>query len=334
MHGWMEGSLHEAIDELARSGRNDLASDLNRIMARIDFDTLEVLRCSGAEGTADAILEAASVAELVGLLGQLCHVMGLMHCTLHVISESPSTNFSTKVLTTYPDEWVSQYVERRYSCVDPVGKACLAYDHGFFWDTLDHRVPILQTFWADALAHGIGPSGFTQPITTERGDKVAISVCTTAEPEAFRDQFERYTSDLFSLGIFLADAFCRLASDDRPVSFDPTDDQLAILRAIAMGAGEPELRERTYQDGSYATLERSICALFRTRTVAQAAVMAARIGLLADAPLTKADVLAASGKAGRVVVTSPNGASLRRLARLRTPTPEAGGGAKVLRMCR
>ena len=101
-----------------------------------------------------------------------------------------------------------------------------------------------------------------------------------------------------------------------------------------MGAGEPELRERTYQDGSYATLERSICALFRTRTVAQAAVMAARIGLLADAPLTKADVLAASGKAGRVVVTSPNGASLRRLARLRTPTPEANGGAKVLRMCR
>ena len=77
MNGWMEASLHEAIDELARSGRNDLASDLNRIMVRIDFDTLEVLRCSGAEGTADAILEAASIAELVGLLGQLCHVMGL-----------------------------------------------------------------------------------------------------------------------------------------------------------------------------------------------------------------------------------------------------------------
>ena len=214
-----------------------------------------------------------------------------------MISEAPSTNFATKVLTTYPGAWVSHYVNRRYSFVDPVGRACLATDHGFFWDTLDHTVPILRTFWADALAHGIGPSGFTQPITTERGDKVAISVCSAAEPEAFRDHFERYESDLFSLGIFLADAFCRLASEDRPDSFDPTDDQLTILRAIAMGVDEPELRERSYRDGSYTALERSICALFRTRTVAQAAVMAARIGLLADAPLTKADVLAASDTA-------------------------------------
>jgi Autoinducer binding domain len=337
MNGWAEASLREAIDVLARSGRNDLASDLNRIVARIDFDTLEVLRCPGTERIADAILESASFSELVGLLARLSEVMGLTHCTLHVISEAPTTNFATKVLTTYPEEWVSQYVERRYSFIDPVGRACLATDHGFFWDTLDHAVPILRTFWDDALAHGIGPSGFTQPITTERGDKVAISVCSAAEPEAFRDHFERYASDLFSLGIFLADAFCRLASDDRPDSFNPTDDQLAILRAIAMGAAESELRERSHQYGSYATLERSICALFRTRTVAQAAVMAARIGLLADAPLTKADVLAASDKTatGRVVVTPPNGASLRRLARLRTPTPESSTeGAKILRMHR
>ena len=64
--------------------------------------------------------------------------------------------------------------------------------------------------------------------------------------------------------------------------------------------------------------------------------MAARIGLLADAPLTKADVLAASDTTatGKVVATSPTGASLRRLARLRAPTPEATDDTNVLWMSR
>ncbi len=184
--------------------------------------------------------------------------------------------------------------------------------------------PPARGFWQDSAAHGVGPSGYTQPITTERGDKLGISVCATVDPETFRTRFERYESDLFSLSIFLADAFCRLATEDRPSTFNPTDDQLHILRAVAMGASEEDLRERRYQYGSYVTLERSICALFCTRTVAQAAVLAARIGLLAEAPLTKADILTKSEKAatGQIVATAPSGASLRRLARIRTPVAE------------
>ena len=52
MCGWVENSLGEAIELLARSGRNDLASDLKRILTTIDFDDLEVLRCPGADGIA------------------------------------------------------------------------------------------------------------------------------------------------------------------------------------------------------------------------------------------------------------------------------------------
>ena len=51
-------------------------------------------------------------------------------------------------------------------------------------------------------------------------------------------------------------------------------------------------------------------------------MLAARVGILVDAPLTKADILAASGETaiGNVVV-SPNGASLRRLVRMRNAAP-------------
>jgi hypothetical protein len=323
MYRWAEDSMREAVDLLARSGRNDLASDLNRIIAAVDFDDLEVLRCPGSDRIADEIVEAASFSELVGLLGGLAETFGVVHSTLHVVSEAPSTNFSTKVLTTYPEEWIARYVNRRYSTIDPVSQACLAADQGFFWGGLDHSALPLRTFWADAAAHGVGPSGFTLPIITERGDKIAISVCSTEEEDPFRMRIERCRSDLFSLGIFLCDSFCRLASDDRPAHFNPTDDQLTILRAIAMGVDEAELSRRSYQYGSYKTLQRSICALFRTTTVAQAAVLAARVGLLAEAPLTKADILTASDQPSKgAATTAPTATPLRRLARMRNSAAE------------
>jgi hypothetical protein len=334
MRGWAEASLNEAIDLLARWGRSDLASDLNRIMTKIDFDDLEVLRCVGSDRIADEILEADSIPTLVRLLGRLAAAIEVKHCTLHVISEAASSSFATKVLTTYPAEWVTRYVNRRYSTLDPVTHAALETNHGFYWDTLDRTAPTLQFFWQDSVAYGIGPSGYTQPITTERGDRLAVSVCSPEEPDPFRGRIERHEADIFSLGIFLTDAFSRLASEDRPTSFNPTDDQLMILRGIAMGRSEQELRERSYRYGSYATLERSICSLFRTRTVAQAAVMAARLGLLADAPLTTAEILVSSdGNEGAVAPSG--GVPMRRLVRLRyspqASDPEQGSGS-VLRL--
>ncbi len=330
MTGWAEESMREAIDLLARAGRNDLATDLNRIQARVDFDDLDVLRCVGTDRIADSILEAESFSELIALLGGLANAMNLSHVTLHVISEAASTNFSTKVLTTYPEAWISHYIDRRYFAIDPVARACLATDHGFFWDRFDRAVPAARAFWEDAATHGVGPAGYTRPIVTVRGDRLAVSVCSLLDLETFRDRFERYEDDISNLGMYLADSFCRLASADRPDTFNPTDDQLGILRALALGVTEEKLRQRSYRSGSYTALEHSICTLFRTRTVVQAAILATRIGLLADAPLTKSDILAAPDMTavGRQIV-APTGASLRRLARLRTPCPDPAHSPSV-----
>jgi hypothetical protein len=138
-----------------------------------------------------------------------------------------------------------------------------------------------------------------------------------------------FEEDMLAVGFCITEAFSRLASEDRPMSFTPTADQLAILRAVAMGADEKELRAGKYLYGSYTTLERSICSLFRTRTVAQAAVVAARIGLLTNSPLTKADIMVGSDRLPtNGVVTTPNAASVRRLIKMRNIVPgeETRGG--------
>ncbi len=322
MIGWIEASLYEAIDCLARSGRNDLASDLGRLLDTLDFDELEVFRNPVSEAIADQMLEVATFPDLVDLLRQFSEAIGVAHCTLHVVSEVPTTGFTTRALTTYPEEWVARYVNRRYFTVDPVSRASVAAKCGFFWETLDVSVPAVRAFYHDAKAHGIGPSGYTLPIITERGDKIGISVSSPEDREAFRERIGHVEQDLLTVGFCITEAFSRLASDDRPTVFTPTEDQLAILRAVAIGAAEGDLRAGKYMYGSYSTLERSICSLFRTKTVAQAAVVAARVGLLTNSPLTKADIMVGSSRVptNRVVMT-PNAASVRRLVRMRNVMP-------------
>lgn len=319
MNGWAEDAMREAIELLTKSRRNDLASDLHRIFKTINFEDLEIMRSSEADRIADAILEAESIADLTETLKRLARLMKIAHCTVHVVTEGSPGSFTTKVLTTYPEEWITLYVNRRYYFVDPVVQAGKNSTQSFFWDSLDCSGAIVRSFWREAEANGVGSSGFTIPITTEHGDKLALSVCSTDDAATFREKLSYHESDLFNLGVFTAEAFCNLASERRPASFEPTDDQLLVLQAISIGIEEAELENRDYQYGSFATLKRSICLLFRTKTLAQAAVLAAKIGLLENAPLTKADILAASDRPqSDCVVVPPNAVSLRRLVRART----------------
>lgn len=317
MNGWAEAAMREAIDLLAKSRRNDLASDLNRIFKTICFEDLEIMRTVGADQIADEILEAETIAELTDILRRLNRQLSVAHCTLHVVVESSPGSFTSKVLTTYPDEWISLYVNRRYYYVDPVIQASRTRTQSFYWEELESSDAVVRTFWRDAEAHGVGSSGYTLPIVTDRGHTLALSVSSLEDAETFRDKVAYHESDLFNLGMFLADAFCRLASEQRPASFNPSDDQLMVLQAISIGIDEAELEGRSYQFGSFGTVKRSICSLFRTKTLAQAAVLAAKIGLLDNAPLTKEDILAASDRPFQDRALPPNAVSLRRLVRVR-----------------
>lgn len=327
MIGWVEASLYEAIDCLARSGKNHLASDLTRLLETLDFDELEVMRSSASEAIADALLEVQTFPDFVDLLRQFSEAIGVAHCTIHVISEAPSSAFSTRVVTTYPEDWVSRYVDRRYYLLDPVLCACREAESGFYWDTLDMAEPAVCAFYRDARAHGIGPSGYSLPILTERGDRIAISVSADLSRDVLRERIGHVEEDLLSVGFCITEAFSRLASEDRPSVLTPTEDQIEVLRAVAMGADDADLRARNYLYGSYVTLERSICTLFRTRTIAQAAVLAARAGLLTNSPLTRSDIMIGSSRSPETGLHGRTGnASMRRLIRMRNVVPSAPEG--------
>lgn len=321
MIGWAEDAMREAIERLARVGRNDIASDLNRLLTSIDFDRLDVMRNPAAEPFADEIVGTASLPELIALLKRLAMLLEVDFCTINVVTESASSNFSTRAMTTYPDAWIIRYIDCGYYLFDPVLEASKTEERGFFWDGLDLSSPMLRVFWSDAIVFEIGPSGYTIPIDTERGDRLALSVSSTLDPEAFREHFSRHLSDLHELAICFADTFSRLASTNRPKTFAPSEDQLRVLYAIAAGRTEADLGSLSFEQGDYAALAQSICALFQTSTVAQAAILATKIGLLDRAPLTKADVIVASDRSPvpQIAAAAANVThSARRLARMRS----------------
>ena len=85
MRGWSEGAMREAVEVLVRIGRSDLASDVNQILAKIDFDDLEVFRSPALDSIADGILDASSISELADLLERLGSRHGLrpLHASRH-----------------------------------------------------------------------------------------------------------------------------------------------------------------------------------------------------------------------------------------------------------
>ena len=73
------------------------------------------------------------------------------------------------------------------------------------------------------------------------------------------------------------------------------------------------------RSGSFKTVAQSICKTFETDTVIQAAIYAARLGLLDNAPFAVGNIFTSSSRniSGKVICAD-NVSSLRRWARVRT----------------
>jgi hypothetical protein len=288
---WAEASLREAVTLLVEGRRHAAASDLQRLIETIDFDDLKLTRHRGSDAIIEATQTAETLGDLLHGLSELANLVGCRHATVHVLTEARGSTFRTRVVTTYPGAWIERYIERRYDRYDPVLIMARTAADGFYWSDIPVADPVTEAFLRDARAQGVGSEGFSQPVDTPRGDRLALTLATTEDPSAFRTRFECFRPDVVVIAPHAVDAFLRLASDPRPRSLHPTDAQMLLLRAIAAGEDPAALRTATFDGMSYGELERTVCVLFHTRTVAQAAVVAAQLGLLEDFPLSRPDIL-------------------------------------------
>ncbi len=241
---------------------------------------------------ADALYECDSLDELFVLVDKVAAAFGASHCTIHCVRERSTAFFHTKVLTNIPRAWVTQYLERRYNTIDPIVARCRSQTGTFFWDELALSDPITRHFAKFCNQSGIGPSGISSVRQTGNGSIVGVTLCSTADRNTFRNILEPQLVDFEEIAAIMRAVFSDLACEQNEAPFNPTDDQLKVLRAIASGRCVTEVQSFNFVYGSFATIEKSILRSFGAKTLAHATAIAANMGLLEDLPYFEEDVFA------------------------------------------
>lgn len=290
MSTWIEASLRDAVAALIQSGEKELAAGLFRLLADPGVTSMQLFRYSEVADLADKIYDCETLEELHGLVPAIASALGVDHCTIHCVRERGATIYRTRVLTSYDEAWVSEYVGKRYYTIDPVMARCQAEGGTFFWDELPVPSPIGNFFFETAVRHGVGPSGITAVLSDPDGNTVAVTLASTLEPAAFRRAFKARMSDFVDISAILVEVFADLAREQAPSGLSATEDQMKVLRALVCGKSLADIERMHYSYGSFATVEKSILQTFGARTLHQAAAIAARLGLLDELPYFDEDI--------------------------------------------
>ena len=287
MPTWIESALAEAADALADAGKMELAASLRRMGEHPDLGAVMMYRSAEVEKLAYEVSECETLEALFSLLKEIVATFEIGHCTVYCVRERSTSFFGRKVLTTFPKDWVAEYVDRRYSGVDPVMLRSRQGPGVFLWGDLVVTDPHTKQFIKTSFQRGIGPGGVTFVEPSSNGSTVAVSFCAPVDHETFRRNIGPKMPDLAAIATLLIEVFSDLACEQgRSAPFSPTDDQLRVLRAVASGRSASEVESMRFNWGTFQCVERSILKGFGARTLAQAAALATTRGLLEDLPFS------------------------------------------------
>lgn len=290
MSSWIESSLEQAVIALTRSGDTEIAANLGRLLGEPDIRGLQLFKSPQIAELADEIYDCDSLELLYSILKELAAAFEVCHCTVHCVRERSTAYFGTKVLTTFPQAWATEYVNRRYTTIDPVVAKCRNGPCHFFWEEMVVADPMTKSFIKAAYSHGVGPSGVTCVEQAANGGIVAVTFSSTRDHATFRQVFTPKVSDFLDIVPVVIGVFSDLACDQNDAPFNPTDDQLKVLRALASGKSMAEIEAFHFSYGSFRTIEKSILKSFGAKTLAQAAALASNKGLLENLPYFEEDI--------------------------------------------
>jgi hypothetical protein len=288
MTDWLEESLAVSISEMRELGMSSIADDLGRLLSSGSLADIQLYRNRDLSAASQAIDEITDISDMKNCLHGLADVLGVDHMTLHCCSAKAASTFNVRVVTTYPKSWVASYVDRGFSNVDPVLSRAQTSHTGFYWDSIDFRFPLVAEFRQAAIAAGIGPSGYTLPVSFSDGIRIACTVTSHDEPEAFRERFSRQEHDLRLLLEELGEVFFNIV--DRVPTCTAALDQLRfkVLLGLARGSELSRLCRDLEVDPDKITAR--ICEFYGARTLCQALAVSIQSGHLDEWPFEIAEI--------------------------------------------
>ncbi len=294
MTNWVYNSLVNSIGSLRNAGEDVLASDILRLVQSGQLETLRVFRDQEAERLSEETGDIRDAAGLVQVLRRVAARFGATHATVHVVTDTPSMVIDPRVVTTYPDSWISRYVDRGYSSIDPVIARARNVETGFFWDSLERNSPRVTGFFTSAADLGVGAAGYTLPKRIWKDLRVAMTLSSTKPDADFRASLAPQLSDFEFLAEQLLRTYAEIASEEFRADSRPSLDLLRLLHALSQGRTLEEACTR-YGVADPAEAERRICGCYGARTLMQAAMIAARLRHLEALPYERSDIAGEGG---------------------------------------
>ena len=157
-----------------------------------------------------AIAKAASLPELNAIVTTLPQKGGLQHVVYHYLGGSFHGEPAVPGFTSYPEEWVNQYLANDYAQIDPVVQRGLRSMLPFEWSELTLERPEQQEIFIHAKKFDLGAAGLSIPICGLDGERALFSV-TSDKPDTFNGPMRVcYIKDYQLLAVYVHESFMRL----------------------------------------------------------------------------------------------------------------------------
>jgi LuxR family transcriptional regulator, quorum-sensing system regulator CinR len=101
------------------------------------------------------------------------------HVVYHTSKLGKSPSIDPYIRLTYPASWIKRYLQKGYIDIDPVVREGFRRTLPFSWDSLVIQTKREMAFLQDALAHGVGPYGFSVPVLSKRGHRALFSISSS-----------------------------------------------------------------------------------------------------------------------------------------------------------
>jgi DNA-binding CsgD family transcriptional regulator len=193
------------------------------------------------------------------------------------LGTNPSADMYVRL--TYPASWIKRYLQMSYADVDPVVREGFLRTVPFSWSELTIESAAQASFFADALAHGVGPQGYSIPVVNKHGHRVLFSFSSSQSEQ----EWKRFLAVHRSTMIQIANRIHRrvvaeVFYEDRPYL---TTREIECLRWVSLGKSTNEIAAilqispHTARDYLKSVRFKLDCV-----TSAQAATKAIRLGFL------------------------------------------------------
>jgi DNA-binding CsgD family transcriptional regulator len=172
-------------------------------------------------------------AEIQAVVTELRDFLKIDHLVYYTSKFGGSPSADPYIRLTYPASWLARYLGMGYADVDPILREGFLRALPFEWRELETGSAGEVAFLADAAAHGVGPHGYSIPVSTKHGHRGLFALSFSGSEGEWTEFLTVTRSVLIQIANRLhGRVVLELFGEDRPRL---TPRELECLRWIALG---------------------------------------------------------------------------------------------------